>query len=221
MKSRIAGIVCWASALLILLFVLFAAAGCESSLTIGDEKTKTQQCCPGGKCPRPDACLKEGEAEGKSPYPPVPPMDLPPELRCQNYAGGSCCHASIISVLRWQGLFEIADRWRKTWSGGAGVTDLARHAEGMQLRYAYTTSGDANFLEWVSATRRGAAIHYFPNHAITFCGYDEANNAVLLDNNRTQQYIRVPKEKFLSSWRGYGGCAMTVVYSPWPPRPWI
>lgn len=166
--------------------------------------------CPDGQCPRDYSAWRD-----------VAPMDLPIELRCENYAGGSCSHAALISVLRWQGLDAIADQWRKTYAGAAGVTDLARHAETLKLRYAYTTRGDEAFLQWASDTRRGAAIHYFPNHAITFCGYDASGQAVLLDNNRVQSYIRVPKGEFVRAWKSYGGCALTVVYQPPPPKPWV
>jgi len=153
------------------------------------------------------------------PWPSGPPMDLPKSLRQANYAGGSCMHASLISVLRWQGRFELADWWRRSEYGAAGVYDLARVCRRLDLRFAWTTNGNAAFLDWCSSTRRGAAIHYFSQHAVTFCGYEDGN-AVLLDNNRPGTYIRVPKQQFLSRWRGYGGLALTVVYAPPPPRPW-
>lgn len=207
------------------LVVLCAGCGRQIEIRSGGSNAAPELPDPGPPpSPRPEIPCPDGNCPVSDPYAAwrdVAPMDLPVELRCQNYAGGSCCHASLISVLRWQGLDEIADKWRKTWSGAAGVTDLARHAETLKLRYAYTTRGDESFLQWVSDTRRGAAIHYYPNHAITFCGYDVQGRAVLLDNNRTQKYIFVPKQEFVRAWKGYGGCALTVVYDPPPPKPWI
>lgn len=160
---------------------------------------------------------------GACPYPAVPPMDLPVELRQANYAGGSCMHAALISVLRWQGQHEAAAWWRSNYSGAAGVWNLAKICQARDFRFAWTTKGDARFLQWCSDTRRGAAIHYFSRHAVTFCGYQRHGDtevAVLLDNNRTGVYVRVPKAQFISRWRGYGGNALTVVYAPPPPRPW-
>ena len=77
----------------------------------------------------------------------------------------------------------------------------------------------------MTVIRRGAAIHFnFPPdynpHAVTFCGYNNGL-AVILDNNRTDRLIRIPKHEFLTRWRNYGGYALTVVYSPAPPKPWI
>ena len=157
----------------------------------------------------------------QNPFRDAPPADVPPRFRVSNYAGGSCNHSAMIQVLKWQGLNDVAAWWRKTYSGGESAEGLARKAGAKGLRFAATFSGDASFLEWCSRTRRGAAIHYFPNHAITFLGYDGQDNAVLLDNNCTGVYIRIPKATFIARWRGYGGRAITVVYTPPPPRPWV
>ena len=149
-----------------------------------------------------------------------PPVALPVGLRQKNYAGGSCIHASLISVMRWQEMGQIASWWREHYWGAEDVPGLAQRAAKLNLRYAYTASGDPKFLEWCSATRRGAAIHYYPAHAVTFCGY-QRDQAILLDNNRVDQLIRVPKGEFIKRWKGYGGYALTVVYSPAPPKPWM
>jgi len=158
------------------------------------------------------------------PYADRPPVDLPTELRQANYAGGSCMHASLITILRWQGLDELADYWRRNYSGAASVQDLAAIGNRLGLRYAWTTTGDAAFLEWCSQTRRGAAIHFKPAHACSFFGYVKRGGrefAVICDNNHPDRLEYWPKEKFLRAWRSYGGRALTPVYSPWPPRPWV
>jgi len=195
--------------------IMALCLGCEG-VTIGDPDD-CDTCDGATSTPTP-------YVHGTCPYPAGPPMDLPRELRQSNYAGGSCMHASLISVLRWQGKHETAAWWRANYGGAAGVWDLARICRGRDFRFAWTTSGDAAFLQWCSDTRRGAAIHYFTGHAVTFCGYkkDAAGRevAVLLDNNRTGVYVRVPKAQFISPWRVYGGNALTVVYSPTPPKPW-
>lgn len=145
-------------------------------------------------------------------------LDLPPSLRATNYAGGSCCHAAIQDVLRWHGFHEAADWWRKNLSGAYSVSDGARQLESLGFRYAYTTTGDETLLDWCSRNRHGAAIHYYPAHAITFRGYVNGY-AILQDNNRPNEVIRVPKQTFIRNWKGYGGCALTVVYSPAAPIP--
>ena len=195
--------------LLLALFACLLFAGCENALIEWDAQP-APAVCPSGTCPDAGTC----------PYKDVPPVDVPKALRQANYAGGSCNHASLITVLRWQGLEDPARKWRQNYAGGADVTDLADIADGLGLRFAYTNGGDAGFLEWCSRTRRGAAIHYYPGHAVTFLGYVGAQ-AVLVNNNDTTHLIHVPKTEFIAAWKGYGGKAITVVYSPAPPRPWI
>jgi hypothetical protein len=166
------------------------------------------------------APIKQAAIPPECPWKRVPPMDLPREFRCANYAGGSCMHASLISVLRWQGLDSIADYWRHNYYGGAAVTDLARIGERLGLDYAFTMQGDVSFLEWASRTRRGAAIHYKPNHACTFCGF-VGDQAVVLDNNSPRRLEYIDRDQFIRSWKYYGGMALTPVYRPPPARPWI
>jgi hypothetical protein len=191
--------------------VLPFAGGC--GLEIGE---------PGSVSDRP-ACDGGGCSDGQcpSPYPTVPPVDVPPSLRQGNYSGGSCMHASIQTVLNSQNQNEIAAYWRRNWSGAAGVETCARIAEQLGLRFAYTTKGDEEFLDWCSRTRRAAAVYYGDNHAVTFLGYNQAGEAVLVDNNRTDRYQRVPRQQFLQNWRAAGGGALTTVYYSLPAWPWV
>ena len=184
--------------------------------------------CPDGRCPRYSLEFRqaryiglntEPKGEPGPEQPSVPPMDLPVSLRQQNYSGGSCMHAAMIDVLNWQGLYSLAVRWRKSYAGGCSVDTLAQLADKEGLKYAYTIKGDVKFLEWASRTRRGAAIHYYSNHAVTFCGF-QGGDAILINNNSPTKLIRIPKQSFLIQWRGYGGRALTVVYRVPPPRPW-
>ena len=47
-----------------------------------------------------------------------PTVNLPVSLRQSNWLGnqeeGSCVHATMISLLRWQGRYNTADYWRET-----------------------------------------------------------------------------------------------------------
>lgn len=150
-------------------------------------------------------------------------MELPLELRQPNWGGGSCVHASNVMILRWQGLYEMADWWRKTYSGGEYDTRLTQRLDAAGLRYAYAHN-DEKFLMWCIRTRRGAGIFYKPNHSICCVGMDDTY-VYLLDNNdinypeRQGHHERVPREEFFRKWRGYGGFAWTLVYSPLPPEP--
>jgi hypothetical protein len=88
------------------------------------------------------------------------------------------------------------------------------------LRYAYTVDGDVEFLEWALRTRRGAGITYFPNHAVNLVHLDH-QWAGVLDNNRVDQIIWIPRADFLARWKAYGGWAWTLVYDPPPPVPYL
>lgn len=151
-------------------------------------------------------------------------MDVPLALRTDNWGGGSCVHASTVTLLRWHGLHELADWWRATYSGGESNTRLVNRMEAAGLRYAYTDTGDVSFLEWCARTGRGAGIFYKTNHAINLVGLD-SEYAYLLDNNATAypetvgHWERVPRATFEERWRGYGGFAWSLVYSPPPPLP--
>ena len=170
------------------------------------------------------------EDEKQCPYPEQPPVAPPVSERTWNYAGGSCMHASLITLLRWQGREKAADYWRSNYYGSAGVHKLAGIAERLNLDYAITNNGSTRFMQWASDTGRGAAIHWhrgIPNwrspriggHAVTFCGYFNGN-ALLIDNNSPRKYIRISKQQFIQEWRSYGGYAMTVVYDRPAPKPW-
>jgi len=154
-----------------------------------------------------------------------PTMELPRPLREQNWGGGSCVHASTVMLLRWQKLFDVANKWRATYSGGEYSSRLIARMEAAGLRYAYTLDGDERFLEWAIQTRRGCGIFYKPNHAICLVGLDR-EYAYLLDNNyidypeRNRTYERVPRAEFMQRWKyEYGGFAWTPVYSPPPMLP--
>ncbi len=163
-------------------------------------------------------------------------LKLPSDLRTRNWGGGSCVHASNVNLLKHQGQLELADWWRRTYSGGEFDDRLVRRLEAAGVRYAYAHGGkDANgdgrddgeqFIEWCVRTRRGAGIFYKPNHSINLVGLD-AQYAYLLDNNYTDyperngHYERVPRAEFFRRWHGYGGFAWTLVYDPAPPTPFV
>lgn len=188
-----------------LLLSLLGLTGC--ALEIKEPDAQPSQTCPTGECPYPTVTAAE-----------VPTVNLPLEARQKNWGGGSCVHASTVMCLRWQGLDEMADLWRKTYSGGEGSSGLNSKLEKNGLRYAYTTSGDVAFLEWACRTRRGSGITYGGNHYQLLVHLDN-ERAGILDNNAIHKINWVPREQFIRAWKGYGGWACTVVYSPAPPMP--
>lgn len=189
-----------------LLLLVVLVAGCESvTIDLGDEPAASQP------IDSPHVC----------PFVNVPAVDLPVALRHANYAGGSCLWAAFQDVLAWQNREQDATYCRQNCAGGAGVTDVTAVCDRRGLDYACTTSGDADFLEWASETRRGAAIYWHGGaHAITFCGF-VGNKAVIIDNNSPGKEQWLGRGEFLSEWRAAGGVAVTTVYAPLPPRPWI
>jgi hypothetical protein len=151
-------------------------------------------------------------------------VDLPVVFRQAIYQRGSCMWASMITALHRQGLHSEARYWRETYWGGCAVSGVVPVAEARGLRYAYTLRGDEAFLAWASRTRRGAALHWEidrpGDHAVFFYGYDDSGRtALVIDNNSPSRVLRIPRERFLATWKRSGGQAITPVYSPLPPAP--
>lgn len=197
----------------LLLFGLLLV-GCDGAIEIGPPAPDR---CPDGQCPNSASVPVQFRF--------LPPMDLPIELRQANYRSGSCVHAAMVSVLRWQNLPQVAEWWRRNYGGGETLGGLVAKAEAYPLDYAYTGGGDESLLQWCSDTRRGAVIFYGYRHSIAFCGFvtDRGGKewAVLMDNNSPSTYDWVERQAFVSEWRGYGGVAFTPVYTPAPPKPWV
>lgn len=167
-------------------------------------------------------CSAPRVVANRAPPAEVPQLNLPAELRQRNWTAGregSCVHASTISHLRWLGQYELADWWRQSYGGGDTATSILSRYRSAGLPVAYTDSGDPEFLEWAAETRRGAIIWFFPAHCVTFAGFDQ-DHAYLLDNNRPEEFLRIPKSQFLTAWRGYGGFGLAARLTPPPPKPW-
>lgn len=164
----------------------------------------------------------DGQCPNKQALPPeVPVVNLPLDLRHQNYAGGSCVHASFESIVEWQGQHALAQWWRSHYSGGESYNGLTSKMTANGIQYAATHTGDIEFLKKCSLARLGAVIFYYPNHSISLVEFND-HEAVVLDNNRTKSYIHIPHDEFVRAWRGYGGVAMTpLVASPAIPLPYV
>lgn len=156
-----------------------------------------------------------------TPAPESPVVNLPASLHQRNWTGplrqGSCVHASLTSHLRWLNQFELGEQWRSTYSDGEYASRLMRRLDAAGINYSYTLKADPRFLDWASATRRGAILWWKPAHCCTFMGWvekDGRQHAAILDNNRPGVFELTPREQFVRLWAGYGGFALTVLEDP-------
>jgi len=154
-----------------------------------------------------------------------PTVNLPVALRQANWRGnegeGSCVHASMISLLRWQGRHAMADYWRQTYGNGEWAAGLADKMDREGVRFAYTVGrNDVGFLEWACSTRRGCGVTVLGGrHMVCLVHLDE-KWAGLLDNNDPRQITWVPRRTFLAEWLNSNSWAVTPVYAPAPPLPY-
>ena len=159
-----------------------------------------------------------------------PTVNLPVSLRQQNWLGrkgeGSCVHAAMISLFRWNGYYHLAAKWLKKYGDGEvadsswGLRDnLASKMDAEGVRYAYTTAGNVEFLEWACRTRRGCGVTVMGGrHMVVLVHFDD-KLAGILDSNDTSQIIWVPRETFVAEWQNSNGWAVTPIYAPAPPLP--
>jgi hypothetical protein len=150
----------------------------------------------------------------------VPYCDLPESYRIRNYAGGSCVHASLETVLHWQGQHELAQWWRANYAGGEYTERLHSRLEAAGVRFAFTTSRHADgweFLRKCCALRLACAVNLPAGHMQTLVGMDERAMYVI-DNNGRGQIDVWPRQRFAQAWTGW---AVTVVGQAPPPEPFL
>ncbi len=155
-----------------------------------------------------------------------PTVNLEGAFRERNWFGqqgeGSCVHASMTMLFRWQGRPDLADLWRRTYADGewTGGTGLAAKFDKEGVQYAYTTGEkDLSFLEWSIATRRGCGVTVRGGaHMVLLVALD-SERAGILDNNSPEEIKWIDRETFLQEWYSSQSWAVTPVYSPPPPLP--
>lgn len=155
-----------------------------------------------------------------------PTVSIEHVFREKNWLGpggeGSCVHASMIMLFRWQGRSDLGDLWRRTYADGEGTlgTSLAAKFDKEGVRYAYTTGErDLSFLEWAVATRRGCGVTVKGGAHMVILIHLDADRAGILDNNFPEELRWVPRETFLEEWYSSQSWAVTPVYTPPPPLP--
>lgn len=156
----------------------------------------------------------------------IPGANLPLSLRQTNWRGklgqGSCVHASSMYVMRWNGQYELADWWRKTYGDGETGSGIMRKLTAAKVPFYATAKGDPAVLEYATKTRRAAIIWFFDSHCVTFCGFakdaDGKEYAYICDNNRVNQFIKIEKQSFIRRWQTqYDGFACCFLGVPLPP----
>jgi hypothetical protein len=152
-----------------------------------------------------------------------PAVNIPFALRESNWIGnqgnGSCVHATMVSLFRWQARFKTADYWRRTYGDGEFPEDLAAKFDHEGIRYAYVTNGDVCFLEWSIRTRRGCGITVMVGaHFVALVHLDD-NWAAILDNNNVSKFKWIPRATLIAEWKASHGWAVTPIYTPAAPLP--
>lgn len=161
---------------------------------------------------------------GRKGKPEHPAMNLPRKMRQRNWIGGpwqngSCVVASMISLLRWQGKYALANRLRRRYGGGQDFWSWNSILDREGIRYAVTyNKRNVAFLERAIKTRRGCMVA-IEGLAHMVCLVDlTPTKACILDNNDTSRYIWRDRSEFLADWFGAHSWALTPVYSPTSPR---
>lgn len=149
-----------------------------------------------------------------------PTVNIPLAWRESNYLDtGSCVHATLITLLRWQGRLDDAAKWRRDFSGGEWAHSLKNKLDSRSIRYAYTIDGDVRFLEWACRTRRGCGIAINGGAHMVALVHLDAELVAIIDNNDTSKFIWIPRNKFIAEWKSSGGWAVAPVYTPAAPLP--
>lgn len=161
----------------------------------------------------------------------VPTVNIPPQLWCRNYKGGSCVHASAVMLWRWQGHYEWADYWKRQYAYGENARNFHARCDKEGVTYCDTYGqDDVTFLEWAVRTRRGCLVAisngplYGYNgtiaHAVCLVHLDK-NVAGILDNNDVGQgagnITWVRRDAFIRDWKRSGSWAWSPVASPPAP----
>lgn len=151
--------------------------------------------------------------------PEQPTVNIPKGDRESNWGGGSCVHASVVMLFRWQGRPAMAQHWRETYGGGESARGLHSKMNREGIRYAYTTNADVKFIEWALKTHRGAAVTWMGGvHMVCLVHLDD-KRAGILDNNSIGRVKWMPRTQFLAEWRASDGWATAVLYTPSAPLP--
>lgn len=154
--------------------------------------------------------------------------EIPLAYRQNNWSdgGGSCVHATTITLLKWQGMYEAAAEWKRRYGGGEATAQKPHtdKFDELGLHYVVTNDGDEDFIRWALLTRRGVGVSAYSGHCLTWIGEEihEGVECLLeLDNNDTNHPKWRRWDEAIGQWKqeGHGhGFTFTNGHIP-PPRP--
>jgi len=153
----------------------------------------------------------------------MPTVNVPLADRQANWIGsqheGSCTWATMVSLLRWQSRYRMADWIRSHYGDGEWPEDYAAKLDKAGVRYAYVTDGDVRFLEAACRTRRGCGITIMGGAHFVALVYLDEKWAAILDNNSVSKFKWVPRATLIAEWKASHGWAVTPIYTPAAPLP--
>lgn len=153
----------------------------------------------------------------------TPQVNLPQSIRQHNWIGnqgqGSCVHASMVMLLRWQRHYELADWWRRSYANGENWNGLTSKANQAGVRWAGTINQqNVAFLEWACKTRRGCMVTCQDAEHMVILVHLDDKWAGIIDNNAPERVIWKSRQDFLTEWNASYSWALTPVYTPPPPK---
>lgn len=152
-----------------------------------------------------------------------PTVNIPYVLRQANWIGnqreGSCVHATMMSLFRWQGRYNTANHWGRIYGNGSWPEDLESKFNRNGIRYAYVTNGDVGFLEWACSTRRGCGITVMGGAHMVALVHLDSEWAAILDNNNVDSFTWIPRATLIAEWQASYGWAVVPIYTPAAPLP--
>lgn len=146
-------------------------------------------------------------------------VDLAPSLRLRNRQS-SCVHATTSMALRWVDLVDLSNKWWNTYKGGESPGPHNRKLLSNGVKFAVTTDGDEKLLEYAINSRRGAGVTWGGAHCVFLAGRIERNGqrqAVILDNNRPNEFKYQEWNAFLREFKRCGGWAFVILSGDVPP----
>ena len=172
-----------------------------------------KESCPNG------LCLIEGDYINRL------SAKVPEHFRYENYAGGSCVHASLATAMMYFNQPELADTWTDTFRGGEYSSRLHNRLDMMQIDYRFTTSGSIEFLDYQMEFQQPCIVTYKTSHMCLLVGLDpvylwdgdkwlvnQAPKAHVIDPNYPDRIEVLSRDGFLQNWRSNGGWATTVFF---------
>ncbi len=132
---------------------------------------------------------------------------------------GSCVHATLCTLLNWQGRRATAAWWRTHHAGGCSAPEAAAELDRARLKWAATTDGDERFLEWATRTRRACAVTVQAGQHMVVLAHLDDRRAGLIDPNAPDRIDWRDRAEFVHEWRASTGWAVTFIYDPPPPAP--